>query len=115
MADELYKRLCQIPPEDPALARLPIPLFCAVLRERVFGQITSAQALDRLDARKPSAVLSAAERTQAQTLIDTFNALTDNQKAARILEIYFVLVVADRGLCPAYPTAAAIRQRIIGA
>lgn len=104
----LYERLLGTDP----LPRLSIHAFQAIAAEWGRGSITGAQAQTAITATCGVA-LTAAEVTEAQTLVNTIptGSTTANKadRAVRLQEIDQVLLMA--GL-PPYTTAAAIKTRL---
>lgn len=122
----LYQRLLGI---DPANPKLPIHAFQSVCAEWARGKLTGAQAnviigeLCRVDDT-PGGVrpLTAAEQTEAQTLVNTVTsipvtgsaaAIADGraQRAMKVHEIDQVLLLAD-ARAPGYSTEAELKAKL---
>jgi hypothetical protein len=102
----LYDRLMGL--NRPTLLKIPIHQFSALLAEFARGQITGAQAQDAITAIS-GAPLSAAEVTEAQTLLATISG-SATAKLARAKEIDDVLMVAE--MLVVYTTPEGVKTRL---
>jgi hypothetical protein len=107
----LYERLLGI---DAANPKIPIHAFQGIVSQWAKGGMTVAQARAGIE-RVSGAPLTAAEETEAQTLVSSVpTGGTTAQQAARalrMLEIDQVLLCADAGVAP-FDTAAGIKARL---
>lgn len=109
----LYDRLLGI---DGANPKIPVHQFQSIAAEWARGNMTGVQANAAIaDPKCSGAPLTAAEQTEAQTLVNTVPVGTTTalkaDRALRLLEIEQVLNLVDLRL-PPYDTVAAVKTRL---
>jgi len=110
---ELYERILRLHPTKDKIAVHALLAICA---EQSRGVLTTAQA-NNIIAEEYGQTLGAAQTgndaglREAGDLIATVTAVAAASRAAKIIEIEEVLLLADLGIAP-YDTPAALRTRL---